>query len=145
MEQPDLASAVFWLAWIGCAKTISAFLVAIGVAGEFLGDYLARPFQRRIDAAREAGVAQLTKDSQQAQARIAEAQANVADAQAKAAQANRIAEEERLARIKIEQRMAPRTLTIEQRQRVIDTIKPFGRQDYSPGVTNQTEAIDSFA
>jgi len=107
-----------------------------------LGDYLAKPFQRRIDAAREAEIAQLTKDSHQAQARIAEAQANMADAQAKAAEANRIAEEERLARIKIEQRLAPRTLTIEQQQRIVDKIKPFGRQDYSPGVTNQTEAIE---
>lgn len=145
----ELKHAQHWHEWIERAKTISVFFVAIGVVGEFLGDWMDKPHVRIIEAARGEELARLQTESDSARARIAQAQVQIADAHkeaaaanAHAAEANRIAEGERLARVKIEERMAPRRLTIEQQQRVIAQITPFGRQSYSPGVTNQTEAID---
>lgn len=41
------------LSWIEIGKNIAAFLVAIGVAGEFLGDFIAKPYARRMETARE--------------------------------------------------------------------------------------------
>ena len=53
------------------------------------------------------------------------------------AEALKTAEQERLARIKIEERLAPRRLTLEQRQSVIRKLKPFAGQrinfNFPPG------------
>jgi hypothetical protein len=53
-----------WLVWITRGQTFATFLVAIGVAGEFAGDWAKRPFERRIDNAREIEIAQLKHDSE---------------------------------------------------------------------------------
>lgn len=53
-------------------------------------------------------------DRQQSRERVVGLESGVADANARAAEANRKAEEERLARIKIEERIAPRRLSTEQ-------------------------------
>jgi hypothetical protein len=37
------------LAWIEKGKTLSVFLVALGVVGEFLGDRLEKPVRKRLD------------------------------------------------------------------------------------------------
>jgi len=54
------------LAWIERGKTLAALLVAIGVAGEFVGDWIAAPIRRRIDVAKEAEIAALNKDAGEA-------------------------------------------------------------------------------
>jgi hypothetical protein len=41
------------LSWIERGQIFATFLVAIGVAGEFAGTFMARPVQRRLDAKRE--------------------------------------------------------------------------------------------
>jgi len=52
MSDP-VEAAAWWLSWIETGKIIAAFLVAIGVAGEFLGDFIAKPLERKIEAARQ--------------------------------------------------------------------------------------------
>ena len=66
----------------------------------------------------EKEAAQLGKDAEVARAQIAEAQA-------RAAEANQKAEEERLARVKIEERLAPRSATPEQVAGIVTALAKF--------------------
>ena len=89
------------LAWINTGKNIAALLVAIGVAGEFTGDWISGPINRRLERARQDEMARLvaSSDSQkkeladavargkEADARIAEAQRGSAEANARASKA----------------------------------------------------------
>jgi hypothetical protein len=100
-----------WLSWIDTGRTVAALLVAIGVSAEFLLGFIASPIQKRIDAARTAELATLNKD--------------IAQANERAAEANKKAEEERLARIKIEEKMAWRHLSPEQQERIEVKLRPF--------------------
>ena len=82
------------IAWISRAQTVAAFLVAIGVAGEFLGDFVKRPIEQRLDAERarvelerEHEVTALRRDSDTAKAHIAEAQRGAAEANERATNA----------------------------------------------------------
>ena len=54
----------------------------------------------------------------------------IAEAELKAAKANQIAEEERLARVKIEQKIAPRSLSGEQQSKIAETMRPYEGQKY---------------
>ena len=57
--------------------------------------------------------------------RTEEARAASAEANARAAEANRIAEGERLARVKIEEKLAPRSITPEQIAGLSERLKPY--------------------
>ncbi|MBV9461169.1 MAG: hypothetical protein JO141_27165 [Bradyrhizobium sp.] len=46
----EIEAAAYWLDWIKLGKNIGAFLVAVGVAAEFLGDYVAKPYEDKIEA-----------------------------------------------------------------------------------------------
>jgi hypothetical protein len=58
---PEVEAATTWLWWIHWAKIMGAFLVAIGVAAEFLGDFLAKPYEDTIEAARKTELGELHK------------------------------------------------------------------------------------
>jgi multidrug efflux pump subunit AcrA (membrane-fusion protein) len=84
------------LSWISKGKNVAAFLVAIGVAGEFLGDWLSGPANKRIESARQEEMARLhssgdsmRKEMADAIAREKEADARIAEAQRGAADAQR--------------------------------------------------------
>jgi len=87
----EMADSVFGLSNI--ALTIGAALVLVGTAGAFWSG----------------GIRDKYSDE-----RITSNEAKTAQAVAEAAQANQRAEEERLARVKIEERLAPRSLTAAQ-------------------------------
>jgi hypothetical protein len=61
---------------------------------------------------------------------IATTQRQAAEANLRAAGANRIAEEERLARVKLEAQLAPRTLKGDSQEDVVNAIKPFAPQAF---------------
>lgn len=61
---------------------------------------------------------------------IATTQRQAAEANLRAAGANKIAEQERLARVKLEARLAPRTLEGESQEDVVNAIKPFAPQAF---------------
>ena len=88
----------------------------------------------RKDSERE--IAELTRETEIARSQIAEADA-------KAAEANEKAETERLARVKIEQRLADRVLTDEQLTSIANKIKEFAGQEYD--VTPYWDLKESFA
>jgi len=123
------------LLWLDKGRTLAYLLVALGVVGEFLIDRISGPVIKRRDDAQRAEIAKLNKEAGEARQaasgameRIAEAQEETAKASAQAAAANERAarlekeaaelkdeaEKERLARIKIEERLAPRALSPEQ-------------------------------
>lgn len=76
-------------------------------------------------ASAQAETAKANAISHKAAAEVAKAQSQIAGAQQVAAQANLVAETERLARIKLEAKLAPRTLTAEQQQKLIKTLTPY--------------------
>jgi hypothetical protein len=130
------------LSIIDKGKNIAALLVAVGVAGEFLGDFMADPIRKRRDEARQADIVRLSNDAETARKdsaklrldisksdeRAAHANERIALAEQHAAEANRIAEGERLARVKIEEKIAPRRLSAEQIRTVADKLRRFTGQ-----------------
>lgn len=57
MDNPTLLLAEWWIRWLNRLKNLSAFLVALGVAGEFLGDWLLAPYQKVVDDNRDQQIA----------------------------------------------------------------------------------------
>lgn len=125
MDKSALINAEYWLSVIAAAKLVAAFLVAIGVAIEFGGDWAARPFEKTISNAKEQQLAALRSETIRLSADADSSRAQIANAQARAAEANQKAEEERLARVKIEKILEPRSMTEEQKTTFVELLKPF--------------------
>lgn len=87
MDDPTL------LSWIERGQNVAALLVAIGVAGEFALGFMAGPARRRVDAARDAEMIQLTAESANASERAANAEKQAGSFQLQIAQANKGAAE----------------------------------------------------
>ena len=81
MESSALDSAESWLAVIWWAKLVAAGLVAIGVAMQFGGDWIAAPFEKTVAEARKLEIAKL-------EARALDAEKDIAKANEIAAKAN---------------------------------------------------------
>lgn len=75
MTDPEL------LSWIERGQLIATLLVAIGVAGEFAGSFIARPINRRVEAARQLEIAKATTKSEEARRDIAAAGVRIAEAE----------------------------------------------------------------
>ncbi len=98
---------------VGVASTI--LVVWMGnVKEDYLNDALADSRERTASLERQSGQFEL----------------EIAQANTRAAEANRIAESERLARMKIEQRLADRSLTDAQLTAIADKVKPFSGQEF---------------
>lgn len=67
------------LVWIERVKTASAFLVALGVAGEFLGGWIAGPIQKRVDDIRNSELALLQRETAEARLRQTQAELQLAE------------------------------------------------------------------
>ncbi len=63
------------LSLIELGQIISTLLVALGVGGEFVGTFMARPVQGRLDAKRQLEIAHLRKDAAEADLRAKELEA----------------------------------------------------------------------
>lgn len=87
----------------------------------------------------EAQVASANAASRDAVAKVANADARIAEANRVAAEANQIAESERLARVKIEERLAGWSLEPEAQARLTDRLKPFAKTPFDLSV-NPAEA-----
>ena len=104
-----------WLVWVnrvyfaagGVAALATAATVVAGLAQSRLNDKISE-----------------RKDRELAEFRLA-SEATVAELQKQTAQANQKAEEDRLARMKIEQRLAPRSLDEKQKDAIRTMVAPF--------------------
>lgn len=94
-----------------------------------------------IAKANEGAAMALTKAAQ-AEENLGTARKEAALANERAADANKIAEGERLARLKIEEKLAPRTLNDEQRKRIESKLKPFAGTPYELALNPVPEATD---
>ncbi len=128
------------LVWIDRGRTLSFALVAVGVVGEFLVDRVAGPIIKRRDEAQRAEIARLNKEAGDARKDASEAVERAAKLEREAAELNRKAEEERLARVKIEERLAPRVISGAQEAKLLAALKPLSGKHVSVFfVTGQPE------
>jgi hypothetical protein len=111
----DVEAATYWLGWLKLAQLVAVFLVAVGVAAEFAGEWISRPLEKIIDDARELKIAQLTQDAAQLSAESESARAAIAAANARA-------ESERLERVKLEAKIAPRRLSSAQKELIASSL-----------------------
>jgi len=107
MDASALASAESWLYWIGIARLIATFLVAIGVAVEFGGEWASRPFEKVVAKAREAEFSRLNTE-------LGNARAAIAKSEQETAKANEIAATARAEQERLKQLVIWRTLTDKQ-------------------------------
>jgi len=123
----EVEAAAYWLDWIRLGKNVGAFLVAIGVAAEFLGDFVAKPYEDKIEADRKSEITRLNNETAKLTAEAEAARASIVDAQARAAEANQKAEVERLERVRIEKaiidELAQRDLKRDQIETISSAIK----------------------
>src|SRR5713226_4940522 len=103
---------VTMLAWIDRARTASALLVALGVAGEFVGDWIAAPIRKRVDTAKDTEIARFNKQAGDALAQAGAANERAAGFEAKAAQLQLDLEKERAARL-------PRSISKQNQDKII--------------------------
>jgi hypothetical protein len=148
MDSSALANASFWLSFLWWAKLAAAGLVAVGVAVEFGGDWVSRPFERTVEEAREAEIARLSADAESARASIADAKAETAKAEDAAAQANRLAADlekqaadARLETAKIMQSTAWRQILPDQRSQLLNTLNTSQHRVNLVWVANDSEAV----
>lgn len=114
---------------------IFAVLVAIGIVGEvgfgvrhWILNRRLQSLQRSEDQERQHEIARLNKEAGDARQSAGDAIERAAAAQERAAEANKKAEEERLARLKIEERLAPRRMTAEQIRHLQERLGQFSGQ-----------------
>ncbi len=119
------------LSWIERGRTLSFLLVAVGVVGEFLVDRMAGPIIKRRDAAQRSEIAELSRQT--------------ADSNAPAAEANRIAEQERLARVQLEAKLAPRSLSTEQQARIRSELTKLAGRSVTVTFINDNFEAAAFA
>jgi hypothetical protein len=60
MDDPAVASALYWLSWMPALRNFVAALVVIGVAMEFAEGWISEPWRKIVDDARTAEIARLT-------------------------------------------------------------------------------------
>jgi hypothetical protein len=112
------------LLWIERAMNVCALFVAIGVSGEFIGNWIAGPIRHRIDSAKNSEIARLNKEA-------GDARKEAADAAERAAHLETQAEQERAARLIIEEKIAPRRLTMEQKDNMVHALSAFRGQKFT--------------
>jgi len=93
----------------------------------------------------EAIVASADAASREAVAKVADAEARIAEANRAASEANAIAEKERIARLELELRLAPRVLTDEQRGQIVTRLSQFGALSAQVVIWGDTYEIQAFA
>ena len=116
----DAETATYWLGWIRPIQLVAVFLVAVGVAAEFVGEWVGRPLEKIVEDARELHVAELTKDAKRLSSEAEAAKAAIAEANARA-------ESERLERVKLEAKIAPRRLSGEQKEAFVAALSGVPR------------------
>jgi len=132
--------------------TFFTLLVVIGVGGELVVHIKSSRTSKRLIALqheeekrRETEIARLTTEAERARRERAAADLRIAEAQQRAAEANQKAEEERLARLKIEEKLAPRHMTADQQQAIAGKLKAFAGQKLNVFVYASDQEVVRFA
>ena len=128
--EASLASTETWVRWL--ALLAAMFTISAAGAGVrlWLLQRTARPLREKARLAAEERIASLHQRVAEANKAASEAAARAAEANKSAAEANEKAEKERLARVKIEARMAPRRLSSEQHRSLVARLNPFAGEHF---------------
>jgi di/tripeptidase len=136
--EASLATLATWIQIFG-------LLVAVGIVGEvgvgirhWLLDRRLQSLQHSEDQERQANIARLNNDAEAARRDIANANARAAESNERAAKAEQAAAEANLA---LEKFKTPRTLSAEQKQRLISKLQDFKGQTFSLNVVSDPEAV----
>lgn len=105
------------------------YLIGVGVAA--VASVLIYLFASRLSAVKDAELQRFRSESAQA----------IAQANARAAEANLKAEQEALARAKIEEQLAPRVLEPDQKDRMVEELKELSGTEFTANVFNDPEAL----
>ena len=141
----EYAESERWKKWV----KLFEMMVIIGVAGELLADGGIFLFSRQLEAISEVEIAGLNKEAGEARRTAGEANERAANVERHAAQLAKNAEDERLERVKLQEKMAWRKLTPEQAKRIVDKLKPFSGTPYDlyanpdPESLNFLETVDT--
>ena len=133
-SDPIWEKIFFWI-------TAFAFIfAAIGTFGAFASAIIGYKIS---DATQQIANTKIHESDQ----KIQEASKAIAEANAKAAEANQIAEQERLARLKLEAKLAPRSISSEQALAIFSIAKTFPGTTadiFVPGTTTDASTIANF-
>ena len=145
MDVPALANAVCWLSAIAWAKLLATFLVAVGVAIEFGGDWIARPFEKTVSDARQLQLTTALSNAASANERtkVLETELEKARAETARADANLLGEQrltarERMRLERLERIVLPRS--IGDPQPIIEALKAAHLQPINLAVVDQKES-----
>jgi hypothetical protein len=116
-----------FLALVHQGQNVAAFLVAVGVAGLLLGDFVSRPITRRLESARETEFAQIRKEAEALRRDADASTQRITHAETQAAEANQRAELERLARLKAQENLT-RRLTRAQQASISSALRSYAGQ-----------------
>jgi hypothetical protein len=81
VDDPAVASALYWLSWMPILTRIAAGLVALGVVLEFAEGWMSEPWRKIVDDARTMEISRLSTETESARASIAEANAREKEAE----------------------------------------------------------------
>jgi hypothetical protein len=128
----DVEAATYWIGWVRLVQLVAVFLVAIGVAAEFAGEWIGRPLEKIIDDARELHMTQLTNDTARLSAEAESARSAIATANERAAKAEERAAEANLALARLTTRRV-QLLTPEAVASFVERIGPFRGTKFDVG------------
>ena len=111
--------------WKAFQELMGAVLVTVGVAGELFIQAKSSKIETAIRDVNHNIEASLNKQAGDAKREASDANERAAQADERAAGANRIAEAERLERVKLERMMLPRTLSEARQRSMSDACRPF--------------------
>lgn len=147
------SSLEFWFV----VEYVSTVIVLLGVVGEYVAEFTAFAKRRRLTrplgkfstlvlivglAGELIGLGRTSAISDQLTAFL---ETRITEAERQAAEANLKAEEERHARMKIEERLAPRHLTEEQQKTIADKLRSFIGQKLNVMFSNDTPEVANIA
>ena len=111
-----------WLSWANAARIWGLAIAAIASVVSLIASIAQNNFQTIVSAKKDEALRVFQAESQE---RIAAANTQAAEANARAAEANEKAEQERLGRLKLEEKLAPRWLSTQQQQELRDRLSQF--------------------
>src|SRR6266567_1771290 len=123
MGNSELESATYWLSWVERGQLVAAFLVALGVAMEFIGSWIGSRLHRTIEDARTAEVARLNNDTERLRAEAAKASERAALTEETILAERRLTARERWRLERVERAVFPRVITQEQRRFLVSELK----------------------
>ena len=67
----DVDAAPYGRGWVKLGQLVAFFLVAIGVAAEFAGEWVSRPLEKIVEHSRQVEIEQLKKEAADAKLELA--------------------------------------------------------------------------